>query len=450
MANIVIIDDEGSILETLDMFLSEKGHTVFKAATGEEGWRLYRQHNPEIAVIDIRLPDCNGLDLLGRIQSEACFTKVIMITAFQDMDTTILAMKMGAFDYIHKPLDADVFEEAISRALRMLKADRETATIERISQAPNPQVIIGRSDQMRKIFKMIGILCQNRATVLIQGETGTGKELIARVIHKNSLFAQEPFVTLDCSAVVGSLMESELFGHEKGAFTGATQRKAGKIELAGSGTLFLDEIGELSLNLQSRFLGFIQRREYTPVGGQHPQPAHCRIIAATNRDLFAMVGREVFRRDLFYRLRVVSIQVPPLEARREDIVDLVHHFLRKINYELGTSVNKLQSGVMDRLMRHRWAGNVRELENVLVEAVVRARGNIILRDDIEAILSTNRAIPKSGLASYSLSNMEKQHIQHTLDQLGWNRTEAARCLEISLPTLRAKINKYGLTPPNQR
>jgi two-component system, NtrC family, response regulator AtoC len=447
MAKILVIDDEVSILETLDMFLSEKGHTVFKADTGAKGWRLYQQHYPEIAVIDIRLPDCSGFDLLGKIQAEAHFTKVIMITAFQDMETTIMAMKKGAFDYIHKPLDADIFEAVIQRALKMLQADRETPSVGVMPQAPNPQVIIGRSEQMRKIFKMIGILCQNRATVLIQGETGTGKELIARVIHKNSFFAEEPFVTLDCSAVVDTLMESELFGHEKGAFTGAVQRKPGKIELAGNGTLFLDEIGELSPNLQSKLLGYIQRREYTPVGGQHPLPSHCRIIAATNRDLFAMVGRDSFREDLFYRLRVVTIQVPPLKARLEDIEDLVNHFLQKINLELKTSVFKLQSGVMDRLMRHSWAGNVRELENVLVEAVVRSRGGIILGEEMDDILSMKQAIPTYGLDTYSLAHMERHHIQYTLDQLGWNRSEAARRLKISLPTLRAKIKKYGLTPP---
>jgi DNA-binding NtrC family response regulator len=447
MAKILVIDDEVSILETLDMFLSEKGHTVFKADTGEKGWGLYQRHHPEIAVVDIRLPDCNGLDLLEKIQAEAHFTKVIMITAFQDMETTIMAMKKGAFDYIHKPLDADVFEAVIQRALKMLEADRETPSVDLMPQAANPQVIIGRSEQMRKIFKMIGILCQNRATILIQGETGTGKELIAHVIHKNSFFAEEPFVTLDCSAVVDTLMESELFGHEKGAFTGAVQRKPGKIELAGNGTLFLDEIGELSPSLQSKLLGFIQRREYTPVGGQHPLPSHCRIIAATHRDLFAMVGRDTFREDLFYRLRVVTIQVPPLKARLEDIEDLVNHFLQKINLELKTSVFKLQNGVMDRLMQHPWRGNVRELENVLVEAVVRSRGGIILREEMDDILSMKQALPRYGLNTYSLAHMERHHIQFTLDQLGWNRSQAARRLKISLPTLRAKIKKYGLTPP---
>ena len=444
MAKILIVDDERSILETLEMFLSEKGHQAFKADTGAKGFALFCAHKPEIVILDIRLPDCNGLDVLNRILTEEPLTKIIMITAFQDMETTIQAMKRGASDYIHKPLDADTVEKAVNRALRILEADRKTPIPDGMANTPDPEVIIGRSDQMRKIFKTIGLLCQNRATVLIQGETGTGKELIARVIHRNSLYDKEPFVVLDCSSVVESLLGSELFGHERGAFTGAIETKKGKIELAGNGTLFLDEIGELPLRLQGNFLGFLQRHEYMRVGGQNQLKSRCRIIAATNRDLYTMVKQGKFRQDLFFRLRVITIQVPPLRDRLSDIHDLVNHILRKINLELGTEVAKLQDGVIDCLMKQRWAGNVRELENVLLEAVVRARGSVIFLDEVENILSSNNSIPESGLSTYSLSNMEKEHIQHTLTALRWNRTEAARQLEISLPTLRSKIRKYGI------
>ncbi len=447
MAKILVVDDERSILETLEMFLSEKGHQVFKADTGAKGFALFCANKPEIVILDIRLPDCNGLDILDRILAREYLTKVIMITAFQDMETTIQAMKRGASDYIHKPLDADAVEKAITRALRILEADRETPVPDDRINTPDPEVIIGRSDQMRKIFKTIGLLCQNRATVLIQGETGTGKELIARVIHRNSTYDQEPFVVMDCSAVVDSLLGSELFGHEKGAFTGAIETKKGKIELAGNGTLFLDEIGELPLRLQGNFLGFLQRHEYMRVGGQHQLKSRCRIIAATNRDLSTMVSQGKFRQDLFFRFRVVTIQVPPLRERLSDIPDLTSHILRKINLELGTEVAKLQDGVIDCLMKQSWAGNVRELENVLLEAVVRARGSVILLDEIENILSSNQSISESGLSTYSLSHMEKDHIQHTLTALHWNRTEAAKQLEISLPTLRSKIRKYGITAP---
>ena len=447
MAKILVVDDERSILETLEMFLSEKGHQAFKADTGAKGFALFCAHKPEIVILDIRLPDCNGLDLLNRIQTKECLTKVIMITAFQDMETTIQAMKRGASDYIHKPLDADAVEKAITRALRTLEAERETPISDEMPKTPDPEVIIGRSNQMRRIYKMIGLLCQNRATVLIQGETGTGKDLIARMIHRNSPYDREPFVVLDCSAVVESLLGSELFGHEKGAFTGAIDTKKGKLELAGNGTLFLDEIGELPLRLQGNFLGFLQRHEYMRVGGQHQLKSHCRIIAATNRDLFTMVSQEKFRHDLFFRLRVVTIQVPSLRDRSSDIQDLVNHILRKINLELGTEVTKLQDGVIDCLMKQRWAGNVRELENTLIEAVVRVRGSVILLDEIEKILSPNQTIPESGLSIHSLSHSEKEHIQHTLATFHWNRTEVARRLEISLPTLRSKIRKYGITPP---
>jgi two-component system response regulator AtoC len=399
-------------------------------------------------ILDIRHPDLNGLDVLDRLQSNGYPAKVIMMTAFHDMETTIQAMKRGAYDYIHKPLDADEVERSVNRSLHILEVDRESPVLKTVKSSRNQEVIIGKSEKMREIFKMIGLLCQNRATVLIQGETGTGKELIARVIHSNSPFCDEPFITLDCAAVVESLLESELFGHEAGAFTGATHRKKGKIELAGSGTLFLDEVGELSPGLQGKFLGFLQRREYTRIGGHEPLLSRCRVVAATNRDLADMARSGQFREDLYFRLRVVTVQVPSLRQRLSDIPELVNHFLHKINRELGTDVNKVQSGVIDRLMAHHWQGNVRDLENVLVEAVVRARGKVLLLEEIDRILSMNESPPSADLPAYSLNGIEKEHIQNTLIQLGWNRTKAAQALGISMPTLRSKIRKYGIIPPN--
>jgi two-component system response regulator AtoC len=330
--------------------------------------------------------------------------------------------------------------------LRILEVDRDTPIPEKIQRPPNNEIIIGKSSVMLGIFKMIGLLSQNRATVLIQGETGTGKELIARVIHRNCVFDKEPFVTLDCSAIVETLMESELFGHERGAFTGAEQAKRGKIELSGKGTLFLDEVGELPLSLQGKFLGFIQRREFMRVGGHEPLKSQCRIIAATNRELATMVNKGQFKEDLYYRLKVVTIHVPPLRERVSDIPDLVGHFLQKINFELGTKVSKLQQGVMDRLMTHPWTGNVRELENTLVEAVVRARGKVILLEEIEKALNTNEALSEHSPTPHSLPDIEKEHIQNTLEQVNWNRTRAASILGISPPTLRKKIRKFGLNP----
>jgi two-component system response regulator AtoC len=447
MAKILIIDDEYSILESLEMFLVEKGHSVFKAATGEEGHCLFCKRSPDVVILDIRLPDLSGLQILDRIKSEHTSARVIMMTAFHDMETTIQAMKQGAYDYIHKPLDAHEVERSLNRALHILEIDRETPLIEEAGKAPKAGVIIGKSKRMQEIFKMIGLLCQNRATVLIQGETGTGKELIARVIHRNSLYSEEPFVTVDCGALVETLLESELFGHESGAFTGAIRTKKGKIELAGMGTLFLDEVGELPLSIQGKFLGFLQRREYMRVGGQDSLQSRCRIMAATNRDLPALIKKGSFREDLYFRLKVVTIQVPPLRERISDIPDLVNHFVQKINLEMGTQVMKLEPGVMERLMVHSWNGNVRELENVLVEALVKASGRVLLLEDLQDILSRSHAKDESEMSSYALPLMEKEHIQVTLEQLKWNRTKAAKILGISLPTLRSKIRKYSIQPP---
>ncbi len=445
---ILLIDDEISILETLEMFFTEKGSQVFKAETGEKGFALFCEHMPDIVIIDIHLTDSNGLDILNRIQNEGHLSKVIMITAYHDMETTIQAMKFGAFDYIHKPLDVDLVEEVIHRAISILEAEQEKLLETPKPKVFNPDLIIGKSDQMRKIFKIIGLSCQKRATVLIQGETGTGKELVARVIHKNSIYKNEPFVPLDCSSVVPTLIESELFGHTEGAFTGAHRTKKGKIELAGNGTLFLDEIGELPYEVQGKLLGFLQRHEYMRVGGQEVLKSRCRIMAATNRDLFNMVNKQKFRGDLFYRLRVVIIQLPPLRERLSDIDELVNHFLQKINLDLNSEVLHLQDGVLECLKSHEWPGNVRELENVLIEAIVQARGSVLLLDDVDKILCKYIETEESEGGICSLPNMEKEHIKKTLDALNWRRTEAARRLKITLPTLRSKIKKYNIKPPD--
>ncbi len=446
MSKILVIDDEPSILESLNMFLTEKGHKVFTALTGTEGLEIFFEQAIKVVIMDIRLPDFNGLDILKTMIKEQKTAKIIMITAFQDMETTIVAMKRGAFDYIHKPLDVNDLERAVNRAVNILEIDRQTPSLELAEdRSANPWVIIGKSEKMRKIFKMVGLVCTSRVNVLLQGETGTGKELIARVIHLNSSFKNDPFVVFDCSAVVETLLESELFGHQKGAFTGADSSTRGKIELAGNGTLFLDEIAQLPLNIQGKLLGFLQRREYSKVGGSSVLKSNCRIIAACNCDLSDRVDKGLFKEDLFYRLKVFMIEIPPLKQRLMDIPLLVDHFLNKINQELGTKVTKLEDGVMEKLVNHDWKGNVRELENTIVQALVGSRGNVLLKYDVDKILNIKNSLLQMGLESYSLAHVEKLHIAKTLLQLQWNKTRTASRLGITLPTLRSKIKKYSIT-----
>ncbi len=446
MPKILVIDDEQSILETLQMFLEEKGLTVFTADTGKKGLSLFESERPQVVILDIRLPDSNGLDILKTMMTYRLPSKVIMITAFQDMETTIQAMKRGAFDYIHKPLDINQVEKAVDRATSIIKIDEETPCVKCRVDPSNPLIIVGKSEKMRHIFKMMGLVCTSRINVLLQGDTGTGKELTARVIHTNCGFKDEPFIVFDCSAIVDTLLESELFGHEKGAFTGADQTTKGKIELAGNGTLFLDEIAQLPLNIQGKLLGFLQRREYNRVGGTKVLRSDCRIVAACNQNLDRMVAKGQFKEDLYYRLKVFTIQLPTLKERLSDIPLLVEHFLNKINLELGTHVTKIQDGVMERLINHSWKGNVRELENTIVQSLVGCRGNVLLREDIDKILTKKQSLPTQGLDSFSLSHVEKNHITTTLAQLDWNKSRTAKLLGITLPTLRSKIKKYNIYP----
>jgi len=443
MRTILVVDDETPILESLEMFLGEKGYRVITAATGAEGEIKFRQHHPDVVMLDIRLPDKNGLEILKEMLGIANPPKVIMMTAFQDMETTIEAMKSGAYEYLNKPLDAGEIERTIDRAFRM---SWPAGSHEIPVDASSPKgVIIGKSPQMCDIFKTIGMLCRNQATVLIQGETGTGKELVARTIHHNSFFSDEPMITLDCSAIVETLLESELFGHSKGAFTGAVETKPGKIELAGRGTLFLDEVTELPISLQSKFLGFLERKEYMRVGGQRVHKSRCRIISASNQDIADLVRQGRFREDLYYRLKVVSIFVPPLRDRICDIPELARYFLQKAAREHCTEALQFEDGVMDLLCAQPWIGNVRQLQNVIMAASLQSRGKRVLLEDIERELATGCSRLISAV-DFSLESSEQAHILKTLEHTQWHRSRAADLLGVSLPTLRSKIHKYGLQP----
>jgi two-component system response regulator AtoC len=359
MAKILIIDDDSSIRESIDLYLTEEGHTVYTGINGTEGLNKFVETSPDVVILDIRLPDIDGFTVLEDLQEEEEDVKVIMITAHHDMDTTINAMKAGAFDYIRKPLNIDELDIAIHKALKSIEMEKK---INGLLMEPSRQFkvgdIVGASKEMSEIFKTIGIVSQSKTTVLIQGESGTGKELIAKVIHNNTS-PNEPYIAVNCSAIVETLLESELFGHERGSFTGAIARKLGKFELARYGTVFLDEISEMSINLQAKLLRVLQEMEFERVGGKDRVKVNARIIAATNKDIRTLVKEGKFRDDLYYRLNIVSINIPPLRERKEDIVLLVDYLITKINRDLHKRVLGVSDELMDIFLKYSWPGNVR-------------------------------------------------------------------------------------------
>ncbi len=447
MNTILIIEDDPLVRKTLASHLSRKGFDVTAMDCGENGLRSFFELNPEIVLLDIRLPDMTGLEVLRRIKEKDRHAAILIMTAFDDMKTTVEASKLGAFEYLVKPLNISELELTIQKALQVKALEaRVTYLVEEKQKEYTIDNIIGRSPQMREVFKLIGSVATTRANVLIQGESGTGKELVSKAIHFNGPFKDEPFIVINCSAISETLLESELFGHVKGAFTDAVSETKGKFEIAGKGTLFLDEIGDISANLQSKLLRVIETRDYMKVGGDKVLKTEARIIAATNQDLKAMVAKGRFREDLYYRLKVVEIHLPPLRERREDIPDLVAYLLEKINRELRKNVRKIPQDAMDYLMSRQWKGNVRELENALTRAVILAKGDIVLKDNLPQE-PENRALFSDELVP--LESVEKKYIQHVLKAVGGNKTRACQVLGISRPTLDKKIKDFGLDTGDQ-
>ncbi|MDD2671161.1 MAG: sigma-54 dependent transcriptional regulator [Syntrophales bacterium] len=450
MAKILVIDDDKSIRESLDLYLTEEGHQVAAAGTGTEGLNKATQISPDVVILDIRLPDIDGFTVLEDLKDENEDAKVIMITAHHDMDTTIRAMKEGAFDYIHKPINIDELEIAIQKALRTSEMEKKISglLVESSSRSFKVGDIIGTGKAMREIFKTIGVVTQSRTTVLIQGESGTGKELIAKVIHNNTS-PTEPYIAVNCSAIVDTLLESELFGHEKGSFTGAISKKLGKFELARYGTIFLDEISEMSLNLQAKLLRVLQELEFERVGGKDRVRVNARIIAATNKDLKTLVDEGRFRDDLYYRLNIVTINIPPLRERKEDMPLLIDYLLNKINMELHKKIAGVSKEMMDVFYRYGWPGNIRELENLLVRAAVVAKGHVLGREDFPDLTGgASRAEAAcaedaSGRMS-TLDEIEEKHIRRVIERVGKNKGEICEILGISRPTLERKLEKYGI------
>jgi len=451
---ILIIDDQSAILESLSMHFKELGHDVYTAEYGKEGIKKVRGIFPDIVILDVRLPDIHGLDVLKKIKSINCNITVVMITAFQDMEITIEAMKHGAYDYVHKPIQIRELDATIEVITRMINI-RNTIPDNSGEQRPPYKLnsIIGESKQIQQIFKMIGLVCNKNTTILIQGETGTGKELIAKAIHYNSARRDEPFVPINCSSLVETLLESELFGHEKGAFTHAVQLKRGKFELAGNGTIFLDEVGELPLSTQVKLLRFLQEKEFERIGSEKTIKSHARIIAATNRNLAKIVTEKKFREDLFFRLKVVTISVPPLRERKSDIPLLVNFFCQKIAGEIGEDSKYLSKKALNEIIKYNWPGNVRELENVLTRAIILSSAKVVVVENILSALKEDKDLlsriednqtPVDNDIT-TQQNMEKNYITQVLQKVNGNKGKACEILKMSRPTLRKKIQLYNIS-----
>ncbi len=441
MNRILVVDDDAVVRRSLAEALANSATEIRTAEDAERGLAMIDDRLPDVVVSDIRMPGLDGLALLKLLRERAPSVDVILMTAYDDMPTVVAAMREGACDFLVKPLDlhelrrviAGVFDDRRTRE-RAQRAAEEEASSYRLDE------LVGHDPRMIEIYKLVGQLAANRANVLIRGETGTGKEVIARAIHFNSPDAAEPFIPVNCTAFAPTLLESELFGHVKGAFTGAVSDHRGRFALAGRGTIFLDEVGDTSVEFQSKLLRVLEDHEYYPVGGERPERTDARVIAATHRNLEAMIGEGRFREDLYYRLRVVEITVPPLRERLADLPVLAEHLVRRAAETLHQPLPVIAPEALDAMMRHRWPGNVRELENCLTRAVVLATGDVI-RPDHLAISAT---LPTSPAHLASLDEIERRHVAEVLTATGGHKAQAAEILGVSRPRLNRLIEKYGI------
>ncbi len=448
MRTILIADDDRAIRRTLELHLVEVGYSVLTAASGNDAVDLALARDIDLVLLDLRLTGMDGFEVLSLIKERKPSLPIIMITAYDDMQTAIEAIRLGAIDHLGKPLDLDHLDQIIDKIFEMSDLSRTGVVFCDSIDAPFEQnIMVGRSRAMKEVYKTIGAIADFRATVLIQGESGTGKEMVARAIHFNSKFRNRPFIAVACSALAPTVLESELFGHEKGAFTGAYRTKPGKFELAQGGTLFLDEISEISHELQVKLLRFIQEREFERVGGIETIKADVRIVAATNKNLLALANSGVFRHDLYYRLKVVSIDLPPLRERRDDIPILVKFLLEKLHHETGKRVDIVPQETMNAILAHSWPGNVRELENTLRRAVLLSHGTVLSPESLH--LEEGGESDVSPLVLRPLHEVEREHIRNVLAFTHNEKKRAAEILGISRPTLDRRLKEYGLEDPQK-
>jgi DNA-binding NtrC family response regulator len=448
--NILVVEDGRSQREMLSGFLKNEGFTVSEAEEGNEAITLVKKNFFDIVLLDYKMPGMNGIEVLEQIKSINPEIDAIMMTAYGTIETAVKAMKLGAADYITKPIDLEELLILLNRISehRTLIRENEILREELRERQITTDKIIYQSPVMSEIINLAGRVAKSRTTVLIHGESGTGKELIARLIHTLSPRSHKPLITVNCAALPESLLESELFGHEKGAFTGASQRRIGRFEEAEGGTLFLDEIGDLSPLVQVKLLRFLQEREFQRIGGNLVLHSNVRVISATNQDLEAKVKAGSFRDDLFYRLNVVKIVIPPLRERKEDISLLIDHFLKRFATESGKDIKGIQPKAKDILSKYDFPGNVRELENILERAVVISRGTMISHKDLpfseESSLGHHRDSVVEGTLKESIEALERMKIQEAMEKSGFHQTKAAGLLGISERMLRYKLKKYDL------
>ena len=468
MARVLVADDERSICDAFALLLETEGHTALTASTGEQALRVLRAERPDLVFVDVRMPGMGGLEVLREIRRLEASLPVVVMTAYGTLETATEALRNGAFDYLGKPLDLAQIRQVMQRALHPAAPASTTTLVTVASEHGDKPALVGRSAAMQALFKLIVMLAGNQLTVLVQGESGVGKELVARAIHASGTRSGQPFVAINCAAIPEHLIESELFGHERGAFTDAKAARVGRFEAAAQGTLFLDEISELPLHLQSKLLRVLQERSFERVGSQTSLPFSARLVCASNRDLATAVAAGAFREDLYHRINIVTLQVPPLRERKDDIPALVEALVGQANREVGKAITAIEQAVFDRLKEREWPGNVRELEHTVKRSVLAARGPVLTIHDLQldgedagtgdsaaALLeqlldslegkaaSLVAAACRDGgnVAVYGLATerMEQALIRAALASTGGNQVTAARLLGISRSTLRAKL-----------
>jgi nitrogen regulation protein NR(I) len=477
MDKVLLIDDEADVQYSFHRIFDQPDIELTTANSGEEGLKIIPRLKPDLVIMDVRMGGINGLETLRRLRQIDAKQMVIMMTAYGTTQTAIEAMKLGAYDYLLKPFDVPRLKQIVLNALKAARDMRQVVSYQPLLESEDYDVgIIGRSEAMQSVFKIVGQLAGSTATALITGESGTGKELVARAVYHHSKRSDQPFLAINCAAIPENLLESELFGHEKGAFTGASAQRIGKFEQCNGGTIFLDEIGDMTLSTQAKILRVLQSGSFERVGGNQPIKVDVRVIAATHRPLEQAVAAREFREDLFYRLNVVRIHIPPLRDRREDIPLLINYFLKKLGMGLGRPPKSIAASAVGMLERFNWPGNVRELENVIQRAVVMAKGDVILSDDLPALISNAMApviekAPVAGVAAVTeeekptdlsaitrtlfqwarenpklkiLPAVERELIIQALLDTKGNQVRAAKLLGITRATLRKRVEKFQI------